>query len=197
MAISRARKEELLDQYRQQIAESSGFVMAEYTALSVAQMQDLRHRTRQQEGEVFVIKNTLFELVLDEVKIKVPEGLLAGPTLVAFAHKDVPSLAKLFREIAQGYDEGRFVVKGGLIEGHAFGAREVATVASLPTREELLSQVLRTINAPATQLAGVVAGGIRQVLNVVKAYADKLEEAGGGAAVEVAESVVEAAEASA
>ena len=186
MAISRARKEELLDLYRQQIAESSGFIMAEYTALSVHQMQDLRHKTRAQSGEVFVVKNTLFELVLAEQGISVPAGLLTGPTVVAFGHKDVPSLAKLFREVAQAHEENRFVVKGGLIEGRIFDAVEAVTVANLPTREELLSQVLRTINAPATQVAGVVAGGIRQILNVVKAYADKLEEAG-GAPVETAE----------
>jgi large subunit ribosomal protein L10 len=178
LAISRARKEELLDTYRQQLADSSGFVMAEYTALSVAQMQDLRHKTRAEEAEVFVVKNTLFERVLQEAGITPPAEFLTGPRLIAFSHKDVPSLAKLYREVAQTYED-RFTIKGGLIEGRIFGADEAATVASLPTREELLAQVLRTINAPATQMAGVVAGGVRQVLNVIKAYADKLETAGG------------------
>jgi large subunit ribosomal protein L10 len=185
LAISRARKEELLDAYRQQMAESSGFLMAEYTALSVPQMQSIRRRTTEQGGEVFVVKNTLFELVLKEANVKVSEGLLTGPMLVAFAHKDVPSLAKLFREVAQSLEEDRFVVKGGMLEGRLFSAREAAAVAELPTREELLAQVLRTINAPASQTVGVVAGGIRQVLNVVKAYADKLGEGAGG--VETAE----------
>lgn len=185
MAISRARKEELLEEYRQQMAESSGFLMAEYTALSVPQMQDIRRRTREQEGEVYVVKNTLFEIVLKEAGAKVPASLMTGPMLVAFAHKDVPSIAKLFREIAQGYEENRFVVQGGMLEGRIFGAKEATAVADLPTREELLAQVLRTINAPATQTVGVVAGGVRQVLNVIKAYADKLGEAAGG--VETAE----------
>jgi large subunit ribosomal protein L10 len=178
LAISRARKEELLDTYRRQLADSTGFVMAEYTALSVAQMQDLRHRTRAENGEVFVVKNTLFERALEEAGVKPPKEFLSGPRLIAFGHQDIPSLAKLYREIAQSYDE-RFVVKGGMIEGRIFGAAEAATVASLPSREELLAQVLRTINAPATQVVGVVAGGLRQVVSVIKAYADKLEGAGG------------------
>lgn len=182
MAITRARKEELLAEYRRQIDESAGFVMAEYTALSVAQMQDLRRQTRQAEGEAFVVKNTLFELVLKEKSIEVPEGLMTGPTLVAFCHKDVPSVAKLYSGAVKNYEAGRFVVKGGLLEGRIFGEDEVDAVSKLPTREELLAMVLRTINAPATQTAGVVASGIRQVLNVVKAYADKLEEAGGASA---------------
>jgi large subunit ribosomal protein L10 len=181
LAITRARKEELLEAYRQQVAESSGFLMAEYTALSVPQMQAIRRRTREQGGEVFVVKNTLFELVLQEADVKVSEELMTGPTIVAFAHEDVPALAKLFREVAQSMEEDRFVIKGGMLEGRFFGAKEAAAVAELPTREELLAQVLRTINAPASQTVGVVAGGIRQVLNVVKAYADKLGEAAGGA----------------
>lgn len=185
MAISRARKEELLEEYRQQMAESSGFLMAEYTALSVQQMQDIRHRTREQGGEVYVVKNTLFEIVLKEAGAAAPRTLMTGPMIVAFAHKDVSSIAKLFREVAQSYEEDRFVIQGGMLEGRLFGAKEAAAVADLPTREELLARVLRTINAPATQTVGVVAGGIRQVLNVVKAYADKLGEAAGG--VETAE----------
>jgi large subunit ribosomal protein L10 len=192
LAISRARKEELLEAYRQQMAESSGFLMAEYAALSVPQMQAIRRRTREEGGELFVVKNTLFELVLQESDVKVPEGM-TGPLVVAFAHKDVPSLAKLFREIAGSLEENRFVVRGGLLEGRFFDAREAAAVASLPTREELLAQVLRTINAPATQTVGVVAGGIRQVLNVVKAYADKLGEAAGGAETSETEVTAEAA----
>jgi large subunit ribosomal protein L10 len=192
LAISRTRKEELLEAYRQQMAESSGFLMAEYTALSVPQMQAIRRRTREQGGEVFVVKNTLFGIVLQETNATVPEELLIGPMVVAFAHQDVPSLAKLFREIAQSFEENRFVIKGGMLEGRFFDAREAGAVAALPTRDELLAQVLRTINAPATQTVGVIAGGIRQVLNVVKAYADKLGEAEGGTTTTEVEAEVEA-----
>jgi large subunit ribosomal protein L10 len=182
LAITRARKEELVAEYHRQIDESTGFVMAEYNALSVPQMQDLRRQTRQAEGEVFVIKNRLFKLVLEERGLAVPEDLMTGPMIVGFSHKDVPSLTKLFRNAARGFEADRLMVRGGLLEGRIFGQDEVVAVSNLPTREELLSMVLRTINAPATQTAGVVASGIRQVLNVVKAYADKLEEAGGASA---------------
>jgi len=182
LANTRARKEELVAEYHRQMDESTGFVMAEYNALSVPQMQDLRRQTRQAEGEMFVIKNTLFKLVLKERDLAVPEDLMTGPMVVAFCHKDVPSLVKLFRNAARDFEADRLMVRGGLLEGRIFGQDEVLAVSNLPTREELLSMVLRTINAPATQTVGVVASGIRQVLNVVKAYADKLEEAGGASA---------------
>lgn len=184
MAISRARKEELLAVYRQQLAESEGFVMASYQRLSTPQLQDLRGRVRELEGTTFVVKNTLFRRALEEAGVEVPDDFLTGPLVVGFSYQDVPSMARLFREFARSFEEGQFIVKGGMIEGRLFGAQEAMAVANLPTRDELLSTVLRTFNAPATQMAGVVASGIRQVLNVIKAYADKLEEsAGAGEAV--------------
>lgn len=182
MAISRARKDELVAMYRQQLTESNGIVMADYTALSVAHMQDLRRKAREHNGQIFVVKNTLLEVVLKEENLEAPERLLAGPTVVAFCHQDVPPLAKLFREFSKDMEEGRFAVKGGLMEGNFLTLKETLAIADLPSRDVLLSQVLRTINAPATQMAGVVASGIRQVLNVLNAYADKLEEAGGASA---------------
>jgi len=186
LAISRDRKKTLIAEYRQQYAESAGVVFADYSALTVAQMQVLRRRAREQNGRVFVVKNTLLNGVLKEAQMESPEGLLTGPTIIAFCHQDVPPLAKLFRDYAKEMtEEGHFIVKGGLLEGRFLSVAETLTVADLPTRDELLAQVLRTINAPATQAVGVVASGIRQVLNVIKAYADKLEEAAGNT-VEVA-----------
>lgn len=182
MAISRARKEELIAQYRQQLANSTGFIMADYTALTVAQMESMRHRVREVNGEAFVVKNTLLELVLKEQGLSVPDGLKAGATLVAFCHQTVAPVAKRFNEFAKETDENRFRVKGGMIEGYALSAQEAVAMADMPSREVLLAQVLGTINAPASQLVGVVASGIRQVLNVLQAYVDKLEGAGSASA---------------
>ena len=179
MAISRERKEALVATYQQQFAESNGVVMADYTALSVSQMEDLRRKTREQNGQAFVIKNTLFNVVLKERGLDASEEVLAGSTLVAFCHDEVPPVAKLFRDYVKEVAEGKFQVKGAIMEGRILSAQEAQILADLPSREVLLSTVLRTINAPATQVAGVVAGGIRQILNVVQAYVDKLEEAGG------------------
>lgn len=189
MAISRARKEELLDEYRQQTTESNGVLMAEYRALSVQQMQELRRQVREQEGALYVVKNTLFRIVLEEQDVTVPEELVTGPTLGVFCHQDVPPVAKLLRDYTGTVEEGKFRVKGGYMSGQILSEEEAVAVADLPSREELMAQVLRAINAPATQvvsvlsngggkpMVNVVASGVRQVVNVVKAYVTKLEEA--------------------
>ncbi len=176
MAISRERKEDLVAEYKDQLSKSQGMVLAHYTALTVAQMQDLRRQVREKEGQIFVVKNTLLNLALQETDTEPPEGLLVGPTLVAFCHEDVPPLAALFRDFSKELEEAdNFVIRGALLEGDFISSEETLAIADLPSREELMAQVLRTINAPATQIAGVVASGIRQVMNVVQAYVDKLE----------------------
>lgn len=178
MAITRTRKTELVAEYQSQLAQSQGVLMARYSALTVAQMENLRRRVREQNGEVFVVKNTLLALALESRGIKVPQGLFAGPLLVVFCHKDLPPMAKLFRDFAKEMEEGRFVVWSALLEKRFYSAQEAVALADMPSRETLLAQVLGTINAPATQVAGVIAGGIRQVMNVLQAYVDKMNEAG-------------------
>lgn len=182
MAISRARKEELVAEYRQHMTESSGVIMADYTALTTPQLENVRQRARELDGQVFIVKNTLLQMVLEEQGIKVPENFMTGPTIAVFCHQDVPPLAKLFRDFAREMEEGRFKVKGGVLDGQIISAADAIAVADLPSREVVMSQVLRAINAPASQMVGVVASGIRQVLNVLQAYVDKLEESGGASA---------------
>ncbi len=186
MAISRARKDELVAEYKQQLAKCNGIMFADYTALPMAQVDSLRRRAREKNSQIFVVKNTLLSLVLKEAGLKPPEDLLVGPTLVAFCHQDISAVAKLLRDFTKEAEENRFKVKGCLLEGHFLSAKQAVSVADMPSREVLLSQVLRTINAPASQVVGVVASGIRQVLNVVKAYVDKLEGTGENSAEVVA-----------
>jgi len=182
LAISRERKEELVALYKQQMAESSGVILANYTALTMPQMQNLRRRAREHDGQIFVIKNTLLDVVLKEQGMEAPQEFLTKPMMAAFCHQDVAPVAKLFLDFTKEVTEDHFRIKGGVMEGHFLNQAQAQALADLPTREVLLSQVLRTINAPATQMAGVVASGIRQVLNVLQAYVDKLEDAGGVAA---------------
>ncbi|MBN1488114.1 MAG: 50S ribosomal protein L10 [Anaerolineae bacterium] len=176
MAISRARKEELVAEYTEQLEQSQGCVMAQHSALSVKQMEDLRHRVREKDALVFVVKNTLLTHVLNEKGLQPPAGLLTGPLMVAFCHQDVPPVAAVFRDFSKDVESGEFIVKAALLEGRFLSAAEALAIADLPSREVLLSHVLRTINAPASQVVGTVASGIRQVVNVLQAYVDKLED---------------------
>ncbi len=173
MAISKELKRKLVEQYVSHLQDSQGVILADYRGLRVAEMERLRGSLRGHEVVFQVVKNRLFRLALEQMNLQVPDEWLQGPTAVAFCRSEVPPAAKALNDF--GKETERLVLKGGLLGSSALGAAEVQRLANLPPREILLAQLLGTINGPATRTAGVVASGIRQVLNVLQAYVDKLE----------------------
>jgi large subunit ribosomal protein L10 len=179
LAITRKRKEALVEQYRELLAQSRGIILADYRGLRVPEMERMRRAVRDVACDMHVVKNRLLRMALDEVDLSVPDEWLEGPTAVAFCHEDMPPVAKALTEFAK---EATLSIKGGVLETAILSADQVDDLARLPSRDVLLAEVLGTISAPATQMAGVVASGIRQVLNVLQAYVDKMEEGGAPAA---------------
>lgn len=177
MAISKERKEQLIEEYTEQLKESKGIILADYRGLTMANMTAIRQTLRPIGARSHVVKNRLLALALEELGLSVPDEWLAGPTAVGFCFEDVPAVAKALRDAAREYEA--FQIKGGLVGSSVLTADEVSAIADLPPLEVLLAQVLGTISAPAGQIAGVVASSIRQILNVVQAYIDKLEEPDG------------------
>lgn len=179
MAISRERKEELVAEYVDLLNNSSAVFLAEYKGMSVKQLQQLRSGVREAEGQLSVTKNTLFRTALEQTGKPVPEGLLLGQTATGFAMGPVPTLAKALVDYAKG-DE-LFAIKGGIVADRFLTVEEIEALAKLPSLDELRSQIIGLINAPASNIAGVISSGVRQLVNVIDAYA-KTEETAEAAA---------------
>lgn len=176
MAISKQRKDELVAQYVEQLKQSQGIILTDYRALNVGDMSEIRNAMRPAGGKFQVVKNRLLALALKEVGMSLPEEWLIGPTAIGFCPDEAPPVAKILTDAAKELETLR--IKGGWVDTSVMSAEQVRAIANLPPRDVLLARVLGTINAPASQMAGVVASGIRQVLNVLQAYVDKLEESG-------------------
>lgn len=176
LAISKQRKTKLVADYIEQLEHSRGIILTDYRGLSVKDISDLRRTVRPIGGRFQVVKNRLMLLALQEVGISLPKEWLIGPTAIGFCHEEIPPIAKALTDAAK--ELGTLQIKGGVLNRSVVEAAQVQTIANLPSREVLLAQVLGTINAPATRMAGVVAGGIRQILNVLQAHVDKLQESG-------------------
>jgi len=174
LAITKARKEELLKGYSDLIKKSEGMILIEYRGLNMKGMGLLRAKVREASGELHVVKNTLALKALQDAGIGAPENLFTVTTAIGFAFSDVPAVAKALTTFAK---DSEFVkVKGGLLGGKALASKEVEALADLPPLPVLRAQLLGLIATPATRLTGVIAGGVRQVVNVVKAYADKADQ---------------------
>jgi len=175
LAISKARKDELLKKYAELIEKSEGLILVEYRGLSMKGMDPLRRKVREASGELHILKNTLALRALREAGRPAPEALFTQTTAVGFAFGDVPGVAKALTGIAK--DSGFVKVKGALLGHQVLDAKSVEALSELPPLPVLRAQFLGLLSAPASRLAGVVASGVRQVVNVVKAYADKTDEA--------------------
>jgi large subunit ribosomal protein L10 len=184
LAISKQKKVELVEQYVEQLKKSQGLILVNYQGLNVNQITEVRAALRPIGGKFQVIKNRLLVRALEEAGVSLPEEWLSGPTVVSFCFDQVPPVAKALVDAAKELEA--LSIRGGLLGTVVLEPSDVQAIADLPSREVLLAQVLGTINAPASQMAGVIASGIRQVVNVLQAYVDKLQEASGGAALEQA-----------
>jgi large subunit ribosomal protein L10 len=179
LALTKKRKEDLVAQYLEWISQSNAIFLTEYTGLSVKQLQSLRVEVRKAESAFHVTKNRLLRLALEQSGKSVPAELLTGQLSTGFALKEAPTLAKALSDFAKR--EEQLVIKGGFLGDDLLSADQVLALAKLPTMEELHAQILGLIQAPARNLAAVVAGSVRQVVNVLDAYATKEGEAAAAA----------------
>jgi large subunit ribosomal protein L10 len=174
LAISREKKEELVTGYVESFSRSQAVILTDYRGMSMAELQELRAKLRPAEAKYIVVKNSLAKRALQQLDLPVPEEMLSGPTAIAFCHGETPAVAKMLQDFAK---ENKILqIKGGLMERRIFTADEVSTLASMPPREVILAQVLGSVQAPAGRVVGAVTGVMRNILYLLQAYAEKLEE---------------------
>ncbi len=175
MAISRKKKEQLVEKYVDQLKASEAVIISDYRGLTVSQLQELRGKIREAEGSFAVVKNTLARRALAEAELSVPDEMMFGPVGIGFCGNNIPGVAKAFADFAKDHEE--LGIKGGLMDKKVLSEDDVKSLAKLPSLDVLQAQLLGLINAPASQLVGVVSGGVRQMVNVIHAYSEQGEEA--------------------
>lgn len=175
MAISREKKEALVEQYVDLLNQSRAVFLAEYAGVSVAQLETLRAEVRNVDGAFHVTKNSLLRLALEQSGRPVPDELFLGQTAAGFALGELPAMAKALIDFSD--DVESFRLKGGLMESNFLSADEIEALAKLPSLNDLRAQIIGLINAPAQNVASTVANGVRQLINVMNAYATQEESA--------------------
>ncbi|MCS6984529.1 MAG: 50S ribosomal protein L10 [Leptospiraceae bacterium] len=167
-------KVELREKYLSILKERPNFILTRYHGLSVAQMENLRGKLKKQGSYYTVVKNNIFRLALKEVGLldKCPlDSTLVGPLAVVFSAGELPQAAKILKDFKKENDALSIV--GGVMETTYYDAMGVEALAGLPSREELLAKLAATINAPASQIAGVVQNIIASLARAIKAVGEK------------------------
>ncbi len=154
MSANRDAKTAVVDDVRTRLQSATATVVTEYRGLTVAEMATLRRALRAVGGDYKVFKNTLVRRALEGTGHDALAELLEGPTAIAFVSGDVSAVAKALRDFAR--TAPALVLKGGVFEGSLLGARDLTSLADLPSREVLLAQVAGAIAAPLRTMAGLL-----------------------------------------
>jgi len=156
-------KQEAVEVVAAKLRESVSTVVADYRGLNVAQVTELRKQLREAGVEFQVLKNTLVRRATESAELTELNEVLVGPTAIAFSKDDAVIAAKILNDFAKTNDA--LELKGGVVEGRVVSADEIKALASLPSRDGLLSMLLSVLQAP-----------VRNFALAVKAVSEKEEQ---------------------
>jgi len=172
--VDRAEKREFVTWLNGAFKESGSVVVAHYSGLTVAQMNDLRTKMRESGGTVKVAKNRLAKIALRGTEAEGIESLFNGQTLIAYS-ADPISAPKVAVDFAKTNEN--LVILGGAMGATSLSVEAVKSLASLPSLDELRAKLVGMISTPATRIAQVVKAPAGQLARVFGAYAQKDEAA--------------------
>ncbi len=152
------------------LSRSQGVILTDYRGLTVADKAELTRRLREVGAEYHVVKNTLFRRALDRSST-LPSELTAGPTAVVFALDDPVGPAKV--TLAFMREKRKGVVKGAIVDAKAFDAPGVEALSQLPPKDQLLAQVVGSIQGPLAGLVYSLQGVLGNFVRTVQAIHDQ------------------------
>jgi len=153
------QKVEVLRDTNERIRDVRGLYLADFSGMSVEKLSLLRKRCREQSVQFRVIKNTLLRRAFHDRGITELDPFLIGPTGLVFSSVNEMSPAKILADFAKAHERPR--LKAAVVDGQLFDDRAIAVLATLPSREVLLSQVLSTFIAPMTQFLAAIDATLR------------------------------------
>jgi large subunit ribosomal protein L10 len=170
--LNRREKEQIVSDFSKKIEGYKAIVLTRYRGLNVEQMNLLRKRLREEKVSYEVVKNTLMRLASKGTDLEKLNDYFEGPTAVAISYGDPILLAKVLSEFVK--TQPSLEIKVGLIEGKVAPPEEVKALATMPSREVLLAQILGRIQMAGGQVGGAILSILQQMLGVIQARVDQL-----------------------
>ncbi len=165
-----ARNQEMMEAIKADLSDAQAVWVVDACGLTVKEVESLRRSIREAGAVMKVYKNTIMRIALKELDMVNMDDILEGPSAFVMCTGDVAAAAKAITEYAKGNEN--LQVKGGMMDNAFVTAEEIAAIASLPSKEELIAKIAGGISAVARGIAvsinGVPSGlaqAIQQVAN--------------------------------
>lgn len=178
-------KDKIVQEIREKVSRSQIGILTDFKGLKVEEMTRLRRQLQDASAELKVVKNTLLRrAAADDSPIGPMLSHFTGPNALTLGYADPVALAKIMTKFAQ--EKPQLEIKAAVLSGQLLSAKDLEALSKLPSREVLMAQFLGLLNGVPTALVTVLAGVIRNLLNVLVAYKDKKAESEGSGEVSAA-----------
>ena len=147
-------KKPIVDEISAHIKDAQSVVLVDYRGLTVEQDTALRKNLREAGVVYKVYKNTFMNFAFKGTQFEGLSKYLEGPNAIAISTEDATAPARILAEFAKTAD--KLEIKAGVVEGTTYDAKGIATIASIPSREVLISRLLGSLQSPVTNFARVI-----------------------------------------
>jgi large subunit ribosomal protein L10 len=165
--MNKTERQDTVESLTEQFKASPNIYVTDFSGLNVLRLTEFRRRLRAAGVSYVVVKNTLAQRALAANSVTALDDHLAGPTGLVLAGRDPIAAAKVLSDFVREFEKP--TIKIGLIDGRPVTAEQVKRLASLPSRDVLLSQLAGAMQAPMAQLAGVLNGVLYQMVGALEA----------------------------
>ncbi|MBC8324680.1 MAG: 50S ribosomal protein L10 [Verrucomicrobia subdivision 3 bacterium] len=167
----RAEKQFLTNEYVERLNASPYFIATDYTGVTMAQFEELRGKLRAESAEIHVVKNSVFRKACEETGVGDLNGGLSGQVAVVTGESEIAGAAKVIKEYGQSIK--RLNIHFGYLGEERLEGEAVNRLADLPSLDVLRSQLLGTIQAPATAIARVIGTPATMLARAIQAKSEK------------------------
>jgi large subunit ribosomal protein L10 len=175
-----AKKEAAVQELRDRLAGSKNLFLTDFQGLTVEDITKLRNELRKDGNTYSVVKNTLFRRAAGDAIASELDAFLAGPTGIVFASSNDPvAPAKALKQFTD--ERKKLSIKAAYIDGKVIDAKQVAVLASLPPKIELLAKLVGTLANPLRGLVTVLQGNQSGLVRVLNQVREQKEAAGSNA----------------
>lgn len=175
MALKLEQKKAITSELSEEVSNALSIITADYRGLTSPEMTDLRAQARKLDVKLKIVRNTLVKRAIEGSAYSCLSDSLAGPTILALS-SEASAAARLIRDFSK--DHENLEVKSVCLEGKLFDKSQLNAVASLPNKEEALSQLLSVMQAPIVKLVRTVKEPHAKLVRLIAAIRDQKQASG-------------------